>query len=194
MGVKLRLRRMGKKRQPVYKVVAADVRSPRDGKFIEAIGLYNPRTEPATVEIQVDRVNYWLSVGALPTTTVKNILQQEGILYKRDLEKKGLSEEEIAAKMDEWNQQKEAKAAKADKAKQDKQKAADKAKAEELKAKEEAEKAEQEKAEAESKKEEATKETTEETTKKATEEATEESTPEVKGAASKEADDEEKTE
>lgn len=179
---------MGKKRQPVYKVVAADVRSPRDGKFIEAIGLYNPKTEPATVEIQEDRAMYWLSVGALPTTTVKNILQQEGILYKRELENKGLSEEEIAAKMDEWNQQKEAKTAKAEKAKLDKQKAAEKAKADELRAKEEAEKAEQEKVA----KEKAEKEKAEAESKK--EEATEESAEEVKGAASEEAEDKEKTE
>ena len=112
MGVKLRLRRMGKKRQPVYKVVAADVRSPRDGKFIEAIGLYNPKTEPATVEIKEDRAMYWLSVGALPTATVKNLLQKEGILYKRELEKQGLSEEEVSAKMSEWSQLNEAKNAK----------------------------------------------------------------------------------
>ncbi len=102
MAVKLRLKRMGKKRQPIYKVVAADVRSPRDGRFIEAIGLYNPKTNPATVEIHEERALYWLSVGAQPTDTVKNLLSREGILLKNDLIKQGLSEEVVAAKMDEW--------------------------------------------------------------------------------------------
>ena len=109
MAVKLRLRRMGKKKQPVYKIVAADVRSPRDGKFIEAVGFYNPITHPATVEIKEDRVLYWLGVGAEPTTTVKNLLSKEGILYKRELLKSGLSEEDVATKLDEWSKNKEAK-------------------------------------------------------------------------------------
>ncbi len=109
MAVKLRLRRMGKKRQPIYKVVAADERSPRDGKFIEAIGLYNPITNPATVDIKEDRALYWLGVGAQPTTTVKGLLSKKGILYKKELIKSGLSEEEVIAKLDEWSKNKEAK-------------------------------------------------------------------------------------
>jgi len=109
LAVKLRLRRMGKKKQPVYKIVAADVRSPRDGKFIEAVGFYNPITHPATVEIEEERVLYWLGVGAEPTTTVKNLLSKQGLLYKRELLKSGLSEEEVAAKLDEWSNNKEAK-------------------------------------------------------------------------------------
>ncbi|MFA8342100.1 MAG: 30S ribosomal protein S16 [Rhodothermaceae bacterium] len=138
MAVKLRLRRMGKKRQPVYKVVAADVRSPRDGKFIEAIGLYNPKTEPATIEIEDERALYWLGVGAQPTDTVKNLLSKTGVLLRRELVKQGLSEEDINTKMEEFFKNKEEKNAKvkselADKAK----KAAEKAAAE-LKAKEEA--------------------------------------------------------
>ncbi len=108
MAVKLRLRRMGKKKQPVYKVVAADSRSPRDGKFIEAIGLYNPKTDPATIEIKEDRALYWLGVGAQPTDTVKNILTNQGIILKQELTKKGLSEEQISAKLDEWKKLKEA--------------------------------------------------------------------------------------
>ncbi len=109
MAVKIRLRRMGKKRQPIYKVVAADERSPRDGKFIEAIGVYNPITNPATIDIKEDRALYWLGVGAQPTTTVKSLLSKQGILYKRELLKSGLSEEEVAAKLDEWLKNKEAK-------------------------------------------------------------------------------------
>ncbi len=93
---------MGKKKQPIYKVVAADARAPRDGRFIEAIGTYNPLTDPASVVIKEERALYWLGVGAQPTDTVKNILQKEGIWYRFSLMKKGLSEEEINAKMDEW--------------------------------------------------------------------------------------------
>ncbi len=132
MAVKLRLRRMGKKRQPVYKLVAADSRSPRDGRFIESFGLYNPKTEPSTVEINEERALYWLGVGAQPTTTVKNLLSAEGILYKRDLMKQGLSEEEIAKKMEEWLKQREARLSatkvKAEKAKTTAEKAKDKKK------------------------------------------------------------------
>jgi len=103
LAVKLRLKRMGKKRQPVYKVVAADSRSPRDGKFIEALGNYNPRTEPQTIDINAERTIYWLGCGAEPTATVKNLLSKKGILYQIELKKQGISEEEIAKKMDEWN-------------------------------------------------------------------------------------------
>jgi small subunit ribosomal protein S16 len=99
---------MGKKKQPIYKVVAADSRSPRDGKFIEAIGLYNPKTNPATVDIKEERAMYWLGVGAQPTDTVKNLLSNKGIILKRELKKKGLNEEQISAKLDEWNKIKEA--------------------------------------------------------------------------------------
>lgn len=111
MAVKLRLRRMGKKRQPIYKVVVADERSPRDGKFIEAIGLYNPITNPATVDIKEERALYWLGVGAQPTTTVKGLLSKLGILYKRELLRSGLNEEEVTIKLEEWSKHKEAKLA-----------------------------------------------------------------------------------
>lgn len=110
MAVKLRLRRMGKKKQPIYKVVAADSRSPRDGKFLEAIGIYNPLTNPFTLEINEERANYWLNVGAQPTETVKSLLSKKGILLKRDLTKRGLPEEKIQEKMDNWVKQNEAKA------------------------------------------------------------------------------------
>ena len=139
MAVKLRLRRMGKKRQPVYKVVAADVRSPRDGKFIEAIGLYNPKTEPATVEIQEDRALYWLGVGAQPTDTVKNLLSKKGVLLRRELVKQGLSEEQIAAKMEDFYKHKADKDAKLRTELEEKAKKAAEKAAAELKAKEEAE-------------------------------------------------------
>ena len=122
MAVKLRLRRMGKKKQPVYKVVAADARSPRDGKFIEAIGLYNPKTDPATVDIKEERAMYWLGVGAQPTDTVKNLLSNLGIILKRELMKQGLTEEQITAKLDEWKKLKEANLATASKKRSEKAK------------------------------------------------------------------------
>lgn len=102
MAVKLRLRRMGKKRQPIYKVVAADVRASRDGKYIESIGIYDPKTDPSTISFKEDRALYWLGCGAQPTTTVKNLLSKTGLLLKRELIKKGLTEDEISSKMNDW--------------------------------------------------------------------------------------------
>lgn len=142
MAVKLRLRRMGKKKQPIYKLVAADVRAPRDGRFIEAIGTYNPITEPSTVDINQERALYWLNVGAQPTITVRNLFSKEGILYKKELINSGKSESEIEAAMDEWNKKKEAKLeaakSKAAKVKTEKEKTKAKAKEETEKKSEEA--------------------------------------------------------
>ena len=109
MAVKLRLRRMGKKKQPIYKVVAADSRAPRDGKFLEAIGLYNPLTNPHTITLKEDRALYWLNVGAQPTDTVKSLLSQKGIILKKELTSKGLPEEKIQEEMDNWQKLREAK-------------------------------------------------------------------------------------
>ena len=78
--VKLRLMRMGKKKQPTYRVVATDSRSPRDGRFIEILGHYNPRTEPSTVVIDNDRCVEWLRQGAQPTETVKRLLEGSGAM------------------------------------------------------------------------------------------------------------------
>jgi small subunit ribosomal protein S16 len=117
LAVKLRLRRMGKKKQPIYKVVAADARSPRDGKFIEAVGLYNPLTDPHTIDIKEDRVLYWLNVGAQPTDTVKSLLQQKGIILKHELTKKKLPEDKIQEEMENWAKLKEAKSARSGKKK-----------------------------------------------------------------------------
>ncbi len=109
MAVKLRLRRIGKKKQPIYKVVAADSRSPRDGKFLEAIGLYNPLTNPSSIDIKEDRAIYWLNVGAQPTNTVKSLLSQKGIILKQELKHRGLTEEKIQEELDKWTKMKEAK-------------------------------------------------------------------------------------
>jgi small subunit ribosomal protein S16 len=109
LAVKLRLRRIGKKKQPIYKIVAADARSPRDGKFLESVGLYNPLTNPHTLEFKEERVLYWLGVGAQPTDTVMSLLRQKGITLKRELTKKGLSDEKISEELEKWSKLKEAK-------------------------------------------------------------------------------------
>jgi small subunit ribosomal protein S16 len=109
LSVRLRLRRMGKKKQPIYKVVAADSRSPRDGKFLEAVGIYNPLTKPHTVDLKEERVFYWLDKGAQPTDTVKSLLRQNGITLKREMMRKGKSEEEINSEMENRQKLREAK-------------------------------------------------------------------------------------
>lgn len=109
MAVKIRLRRMGKKKQPVYKIVVADARSPRDGKFIEAVGFYNPLVDPHLIQLNEEKINLWLNRGAIPTLTVKSILSQNGIFLKRHLEKKKFSEEKIEAELANWQKIKEAK-------------------------------------------------------------------------------------
>ncbi len=78
--VKIRLRRMGAKKRPSYRIVVADSRSPRDGKFIEVIGLYDPLTDPATVRLNEERAKHWISVGAKPTETVRDILRKAGLV------------------------------------------------------------------------------------------------------------------
>ena len=80
MAVKIRLRRMGAKKAPFYRVVVADSRYPRDGRFIEEIGTYNPLTEPADIKIDAEKAKKWISNGAQPTDTVKAILKKENIL------------------------------------------------------------------------------------------------------------------
>ena len=80
MAVKIRLRRMGAKKAPFYRVVVADSRYPRDGRFIEEIGTYNPLTDPATVKIDADMAKKWIANGAQPTDTVKALLKKQGIM------------------------------------------------------------------------------------------------------------------
>jgi small subunit ribosomal protein S16 len=108
LAVKLRLRRMGKKKQPIYKMVAADSRSPRDGKFLEAVGFYNPLTNPHTLDLKEDRIMYWLNVGAQPTHTVKSLLRQKGINLKKELISKGFDEEKVKTEIENWQKLKEA--------------------------------------------------------------------------------------
>jgi len=80
MAVKIRLRRLGAKKAPTYRIVVADSKFPRDGRFIEEIGTYNPLTDPASVEIDADKAQAWIKNGAQPTDTVKAILKKQGVL------------------------------------------------------------------------------------------------------------------
>ena len=78
MSVRIRLARHGAKKKPFYRIVVADSESPRDGRFLEIVGTYNPLTDPAEVALKQDRVQYWMEQGATPSDTVKNLLQKEG--------------------------------------------------------------------------------------------------------------------
>jgi small subunit ribosomal protein S16 len=80
--LRIRLRRVGKKKQPSYRIVVADVRAPRDGAIVEQVGHYNPLTDPPTVVVDADKVRHWLGVGAQPSDTVGRILQSQGIVEK----------------------------------------------------------------------------------------------------------------
>jgi len=106
MAVKIRLARHGRKGRPFYHIVAADSRAPRDGKFIEKLGTYNPMTTPATTELNFDRALYWLETGAQPTDSAKSILSKEGVMLKKHLNggiRKGAFDEATAeTKFQEW--------------------------------------------------------------------------------------------
>jgi small subunit ribosomal protein S16 len=113
--VKLRLRRQGRKGKPFYYIVAADARAPRDGRFIERIGSYNPNTNPATIDLNLDDAVRWLSNGAVPTDTCRAILSYKGVLYKHHLNKgvtKGaMTQDQADAKFAAWIEEKNAKVA-----------------------------------------------------------------------------------
>lgn len=86
MAVKIRLQRHGRKKAPYYHIVIADARSPRDGKFIENIGMYNPIAKPANIDINRDRALHWVMQGAEPTDTVKAILRYKGVMFRKHLQ------------------------------------------------------------------------------------------------------------
>ena len=89
MAVKIRLRRMGSKQRPFYRIVVADSRSPRDGRFISEVGTYNPITEPSEIKIDKDAIKEWIKKGAQPTDTVRSLLKKNGILEEMHKEKAG---------------------------------------------------------------------------------------------------------
>ena len=113
MPARIRLQRHGKKNQPFYHIVVADGRAPRDGRFIEKLGTYNPLTNPATIELNFDSAVEWLKNGAQPSDTVRRILSYKGVLLRRHLqigvEKGAISQEQADVKFNEWLQAKEAK-------------------------------------------------------------------------------------
>ena len=124
MPAKIRLQRHGKKGQPFYHIVIADGRSPRDGKFIEKIGTYNPLTEPAQINLKFDRALYWYSIGAVPTDTVRSLLSKKGVMLKYHLlqgvKKGAMTEEQAEVKFQTWMKEKEAKMAEIAKTKEEK--------------------------------------------------------------------------
>ena len=95
--VRIRLRRIGLKGQPTYRIIAADKESPRDGRFLEILGVYNPRTNPATIHIKEDRVFHWMKNGALPTESVAQIFKSAGTQLRFDRFKKGEAIEALVA-------------------------------------------------------------------------------------------------
>ncbi len=113
MPVKLRLQRHGKKGKPFYWLVAADARAKRDGKFLDKVGIYNPNTNPATIELDVDSAVKWLENGAQPTDTARNILSKKGVMLKYHLlggvRKGALTEEQAEEKFQAWLSEKEGK-------------------------------------------------------------------------------------
>jgi small subunit ribosomal protein S16 len=113
MAVKIRLARHGKKGAPFYHIVAADSRAPRDGKFIEKLGTYNPITNPATIELNFERALDWLMKGAQPTDTCRAILSYKGVLYKKHLlggvAKGAFTESDAEAKFNKWMDEKQGK-------------------------------------------------------------------------------------
>ena len=113
MAVKIRLQRHGKKNFAFFHIVVADSRSPRDGRFIEQIGSYNPNTDPATIILDADKALAWIKVGAEPTLTARRILSYEGVLLRHHLDggvaKGALTEAQAEAKWNEWKAQQDAK-------------------------------------------------------------------------------------
>lgn len=112
MATKIRLQRHGRKGYAFYHIVVADSRAPRDGKFIERLGSYNPNTNPATIDLNFERALYWIQTGAQPTDTTRNLLSTEGVMIKKHLlegAKKGaFTVEEAEVKFNAWKQAKEA--------------------------------------------------------------------------------------
>ena len=106
MATRIRLQRRGRKNHPFYQIIVADSRAPRDGKYIERIGSYNPNTNPATITLDFERALYWLQTGAEASDTVRNILSDEGVLMKKHLlggvTKGAFSEDEANSKYEQW--------------------------------------------------------------------------------------------
>ncbi len=103
--VKIRLRREGKKGYPVYKLVAADIRSPRNGRYIEALGQYNPNLNPVVLTLRENRIEHWLKNGARPTETVRSILRRNGFWLRWTLTRQGKDESVVKSVVERWQMQ-----------------------------------------------------------------------------------------
>lgn len=103
--VKLRLRRTGKKKYPIYKIVVADIRSPRDGRFIETVGQYNPNVNPVVLTVKEERVFHWLRKGAQPTDTVRSLLQRKGLWLRWTLMRRGVDDAKTQSIVERWQMQ-----------------------------------------------------------------------------------------
>ena len=194
MPAKIRLQRHGKKGQPFYHIVVADSRAPRDGKFIEKLGTYNPLTNPAQINIKFDRALYWYSVGAQPTDTARSLLSKTGVMMKyhlmRGVQKGAMTEEQAEIKFQNWLKEKEAKNASIVKADEEKARGEKKARLEAEKQVNEARAAELAKkriAEMEAKKAAEAEAAAEEAAEAATEEAPAEEAPAAEAEAPAEA-------
>ena len=134
MATRLRLQRRGRKNYPFYQIIVADSRAPRDGRFIERIGSYNPNTNPATITLDFDRALHWLQTGASPSDTVRNILSREGVLMKKHLlggvAKGAFTEEEANRRFEEWQANKQKGFESVKSAEEEKQRAEEKARLE----------------------------------------------------------------
>ena len=128
MAVKLRLKRIGRRKRPFYRIVAIDSRNRRDGAEIERLGWYDPLQTDVAVELQEDRIIHWLGQGAQPSETVNNILKEMGLTYKLHLMKEGKSEEQIAKLLTEWQLRQEENRARQSEKKESRKKADVKAK------------------------------------------------------------------
>jgi small subunit ribosomal protein S16 len=100
--VKLRLRRIGKKKQPIYRIVAADMRSPRNGRYLEAVGQYNPNVNPIALSIRDERVIHWLRKGAQPTDTVRSLFRRQGLWLRWTLMRRGTEEAKVQSIVERW--------------------------------------------------------------------------------------------
>jgi small subunit ribosomal protein S16 len=113
MATRIRLQRHGKKGKPFYSIVVADGRAPRNGRFIEKLGTYNPMTDPAMISLDIDRATYWVDCGAQPSDTARSILSKEGVLLKHHLligvKKGALTLEQVDTKFEAWKKEKDAK-------------------------------------------------------------------------------------
>merc|ERR1711907_176050 len=111
MATKIRLARHGRKRKPIYSIVVADSRAPRDGRFIEKLGTYNPNVHPAKIELHEERALHWLMTGAQPTDTTRSVLSRAGVMYRKHLQvgvrKGAITQEAADSKFDAWRKEKE---------------------------------------------------------------------------------------